>query len=94
MSTISQRLKTLRENQNMTIKEVSERANIPVTTYREWESGREITGEPYVKLAYALNVTLYELLTGEKSNVADLLTEFSKIESMLMNFKKNLISSE
>lgn len=63
---INNRIKRLREERKLTVKELSSKIGIPDTTYREWEYGRAITGEPYVKLAKELQVSLSLLLTGEE----------------------------
>ncbi len=46
------------------MKEMAQKIDVPVTTYREWEYGRAIQGEPYVAISEVLEVSLYELLTG------------------------------
>jgi len=45
---------------------VAERAGISASTYRYWEYGKKIKGEPYIELALALNVSLTELFTDKK----------------------------
>lgn len=85
---ISNRMKAIRQQQGLTAKDVALRADIPLSTYRDWERGVEIKGEPYVKIAHALNVSLYELLTGEKANVLKVYAEIEKIESACLNLKK------
>ena len=60
------RLKRLREEKELTIREMSALLGMPESTYRQWEHGAAIKGEPYVKLAEILEVSLMELLTGER----------------------------
>lgn len=86
---IGDRIRKLRIQQNLTIKDVAERAGIPVSTYRDWEQGREIKGEPYVKIARALNVSLYELMTGERGNLLKLYAEIEKIELSCQAIRKH-----
>ncbi len=78
----------MRQSQGLTAKEVAESAGIPLSTYRDWERGVEIKGEPYVKIAQALNVSLYELLTGEKANALKIYAEIEKIENSCQSLKK------
>ena len=85
---IAQRMKKLRQLQNLTAKEVALKAQVPVSTYRDWEAGREIKGEPYVRIAQALEVTLYELMTGEKPNSLKIYAEIEHIERSCLNLKK------
>ena len=42
---------------------------VPETTYREWEYGRQIRGEPYLKIAKAFGISVSELLGAESSNL-------------------------
>ena len=52
------------------MREAARRIGVPETTYREWEYGRAIRGEPYVKIALAFGVTLDALLgTSDKSDI-------------------------
>ena len=46
--------------------EVAARTGVPLTTYREWEYGRAIQGEPYGAIAKVLEVSLEELLPGKR----------------------------
>ena len=92
MENISQRIKRFRTEQGLSVREVALRAKVPVSTYREWEGGRQIKGEPYENIARALNVTLYELLTGEKPKITELLEKIQVIEHHCALLKKALES--
>ncbi|WP_413586840.1 helix-turn-helix domain-containing protein [Bdellovibrio sp. HCB274] len=93
MENLGMRLKRLRTEKDMSAQQVANLAAIPVTTYREWENGRQILGEPYEKLAQALNVTLFELLTGRKPNLADLFDKLAEVEKNLADLRFHLGSS-
>jgi transcriptional regulator with XRE-family HTH domain len=43
---LGKRLKRLRTEKNLSVKDVAEALEVPVTTYREWENERKIVGEP------------------------------------------------
>lgn len=88
METMGERLKRLREGKNLSISEVSRMTKIPISTYREWEYGREIKGEPYAKLAAVFNVTIHELITGESTNEADFFAAITNVENALGKLKK------
>lgn len=88
-----ERLKVLRLNLGLSLKEVARRSNVPVSTYREWESGRKIIGEPYVKIAQALEVDLYTLLTGQTYSSLDSLQILKKIEILIDELKNSLQST-
>ena len=94
MEKISLRMKRLREEQGLSLKEVAQRAQVAVSTYREWEYGREIQGEPYVRIAQALNVGLYELLTGEKSKLTVIFSELAEINEACKKIRRSLESFE
>lgn len=79
METIHERLRRLREIHNLNINQVARAIDVPVTTYREWENGRKILGEPYKQLAALYEVSVYELVTGEKPSPQ----VFEKIEQMI-----------
>ncbi len=73
-----ERLKRFRNSRNLSIANIATKTGVPTSTYREWEYGRSITGgEPFVKLANAFDVSVYELLTGEKPNIDELLQDIS-----------------
>lgn len=89
---IGQRLKRIRTENGFSISEVANTAGIAVSTYREWEHGRQIKGEPYEKIAQALGVTLYELLTGNKPAKLDVIRKIDEIEAACKFLKRALES--
>ncbi len=64
METIHSRLKHYRHSSRLTIQQVSNLTGIPASTYKEWENGRQIRGEPYARLANLYQVSIQELITG------------------------------
>lgn len=89
MEPMGKRLRRLREGKNLSISEVSRMTKIPISTYREWEYGREIKGEPYLKLAEVFGVTLHELITGLPTNRDDFFSAIADVENALSRLKKN-----
>lgn len=87
-----ERLKRLREGKNLSVKEVADQINVPVTTYREWEHGRKIVGEPYVDLAKAFEISVHELITGQKYGNDGIYKSVEVIEAELKKIKENLLS--
>jgi transcriptional regulator with XRE-family HTH domain len=60
-----QRLKRIRKQRELSVREIAQRIGVPISTYREWENGRLIQGPaPYLLIAKTLNVSLHELFTG------------------------------
>lgn len=72
------------------MKQVASDADIPTSTYRDWEYGRTIQGTPYVKLASVLGVSLYELLTGERPKFRNILSLIECAEKNLEKAKAEL----
>lgn len=85
--TISERLKNYRKQKSFSIREVAEKLDISQSTYRSWENGVNISGEPYVKLAEIFEVSLHELITGDVSDHLHLILE---IERKLMQLKQQI----
>ncbi len=92
------RLKALREKRGKSMTEIAVIVGIPASTYREWEYGRAIRGEPYLQIARALNVSVVELLTGERTRVAVALSRLDLLEaeltSSIQSLRHDLISLE
>lgn len=87
MREFGKRLKYLRLKKNLSIKEIAITLNVSPSTYRDWEYGREIKGEPYIKLAEIFEVSLKYLLTGKYDSLEkDLLL----IEETIRKMKNKL----
>jgi transcriptional regulator with XRE-family HTH domain len=68
MESLAKRLQRLRKAKAVSASQMAKRLAVAETTYREWEQERQIRGEPYMKLAEILGVSLSELMTGEQSS--------------------------
>lgn len=79
METLSERLKKLRNEKNFSINEVAKKIGVSPSTYRTWENGAEIRGEPYPKIAQVFNISVNELITGEKKDIEKYLIEMENI---------------
>jgi transcriptional regulator with XRE-family HTH domain len=89
METMSKKLRRLREERKLSQKQVSEHISVPVSTYRDWEYGREISGEPYTKLAEIFGVGLHEILGLESSkNSQDLLESIKSLKQAINQVEK------
>lgn len=86
------RLKRLRELRRLTMRDLAKAVGVPESTYREWEYGRAIQGEPYVAIAAALEVTLHELLSGEKPTFARVLERIDQIQNQLEALRAEVAS--
>ncbi|MGZ3694567.1 MAG: helix-turn-helix domain-containing protein [Bdellovibrionota bacterium] len=94
METIGKRLRRLRKLRGLSLKEVGAAIGVPVSTYKEWEYGRAIQGEPYEKLAECLGVSLGELLTGNgiEARAQSLLLEIQEVSKKLCELENHLRS--
>lgn len=82
------RLRRLRKGKGLSMKALAQKAGIPQTTYRDWEYGGAIQGQPYLKLASVLEVNLYELLGSEQPKKEALLDLIEKLDSLIKEIKK------
>jgi transcriptional regulator with XRE-family HTH domain len=92
METLAHRLRKLRKDKNLSAKDVAQELGVAISTYREWEYGRLIKGEPYAKLAEIYGVSVSELITGKKISPVNLLDQLEHIQDQLRLFKKDLSS--
>ena len=88
MKTIAQRLKSFRLRAGLSQKQVAEKIRVPPSTYRDWEYGTQIKGEPYVKLAEVFNVSLLELLTGEIQLETEFRAELRQLQQVVDNLRR------
>lgn len=86
MRPLAQRLKQLREKKELSVSDVARRLGVSPSTYRDWEYGREIKGEPYIKICQLFNVSITYLLTGEEPLIEKFLTEMEVIIKKLKCF--------
>lgn len=87
MRTFGKRLHSLRKLKKISVAEISKHVGVSQSTYREWEYGRAIMGEPYILLSEALGVSLVQLMTGEKpvieQEIEDIEERIKKIKTLL-----------
>jgi len=88
------RLREFREDRRLSMRDLARLINVPETTYREWEYGRAIRGEPYVKLARALGVSLEDLLGDDIQLPAVLEHDIDLIVDRLLELKKKVRRSQ
>jgi transcriptional regulator with XRE-family HTH domain len=88
----STRLRRFRVARGVKMKEMALHLGVSTSTYRDWEYGRAIKGEPYPKMADILSVSLAELLTGHEVVPDQLMKEVLKCEQALLDLKKKLAS--
>lgn len=97
-STFGKTLKRIRSDQGLSLSETARRIGVSKSTYHDWEEGRRVLGEPYVKIAEALNTSINELFqirVTPQEEVLDelrvLINQVEKISKLIMkqDFSKN-----
>lgn len=87
METIGKRLKRLRLQKELSVAKIASHLGVSESTYRDWEHGRSIQGEPYVKLAEVLGVGAFELITGEPSDRAWIIAELDQLDAVIKRLR-------
>lgn len=90
---IGARLRRLRVGRSLSTIEVASRLGVAPSTYREWENGRAIRGEPYEKLALILGASLQEVLLGERFKSSEALRVMDEVEAGLAKLKYEIMKA-
>lgn len=90
METIGKRLKGFREAKGLSATKVAAYVGVSESTYRDWEQGRAIQGEPYAKLAEVLAVSLTELIVGEGHGKDWMFESLGEIERIVKTLRTRL----
>jgi transcriptional regulator with XRE-family HTH domain len=86
-NTLNKRLRKFREQRKLSMRDTAKLIGVPETTYREWEYGRAIRGEPYVKIAEAFGISLEDLL-GSREIAPELFeNDIDRLIRELLEFK-------
>ena len=88
--TFGKRLKSLRIKKGLSISECAKALSVSPSTYREWEYGRSIIGEPYPKMAELFEVSLSDLFGYPRSEVQQHFLLLEKELQDLSNFARNI----
>jgi len=89
---ISEQLKILRKKNDYTIKYCAEHLGVSQSTYRDWEYGRAISGEPYTKIANFFGISLSTLFGLSTSDLNQKLNELEKDLAKSINSIKSIRS--
>lgn len=92
MESIAKRLKCLRVQNNLTQAEAATQIGVSPSTYRDWEYGKQIRGEPYERIAQALGVSLTYIIAGKVSQGDEVLTKLRDIERTVETIRKIAVS--
>lgn len=81
-----ERLKKLRLVKKISQREAARRIGVHESTYRQWEYGKAIQGEPYPQIAKAFDISLEELFgVSSEESVEDKLDKIVTITHSIKN---------
>lgn len=88
MNSIGPRLQKFRVRAGRTARDIAREISVAESTYRAWEAGRAIRGEPYLRLAKALKISLHELFGDEPTNAPEIDATIKRLEGVLEELRK------
>ena len=88
---IGQIMKSRRAELGKKPSQVASIIGVSESTYRDWENGRKIQGEPYIKIAQALEMNILKLLDIEKAEHIYIREQLEQIENIVKNIQKIVI---
>ena len=80
---LSKKIRQLRLDRKMTLKETAKQLQVPESTYRDWEYGRKIPADVALKLTEIFDVPITAFLGRKTSREADLERVISLMEEAL-----------
>tara|TARA_B110000908_G_C10095609_1_gene376145 strand:- start:303 stop:590 length:288 start_codon:yes stop_codon:yes gene_type:complete len=86
---IGKKLHELRKKNNLSISECAKKIGVSPSTYRDWEYGRAISGEPYIKIATLFSISLSELFGLNKRDTVEAIDLIEHRIYELLNDVKN-----
>lgn len=87
---IAKKLKTLRKKQQLSVVECADFVGVSTSTWRDWEQGRKISGEPYLRISQLFAVSLSELFGAKEGDMAIQLKELQVGLEELLTCVKSL----
>ena len=76
-------MKKLRVQSGLSAKSLALTIGVAVSTYREWENCRAVSGQPYKKISVVLNLSVSELLGFEDYSKTEIITRLNLIRKAL-----------
>ena len=84
------RLREFRVAAHLTVRQIATALDVSPATYREWERGRAITGQPYVKLSQILSVSLSGIFGVDQGSRQHLIGLVDQAQKTLEQLKDSL----
>lgn len=88
---LGKKLNTRRAELGLSVKKVAEDIGVSESTYRDWENGRKISGEPYERIAKALNMPILKLITDQDMRVTEIEEEIKKLIKSVNNIEQMIV---
>ena len=85
-----QRLQALRIRAKKSAAQVAHEIGVAPSTYRDWELGRAITGQPYMALSKSLNASIRDLFEEVDPQVSQLTEKLQAIEELVRELRQML----
>jgi transcriptional regulator with XRE-family HTH domain len=85
---IGNRLKRFRLKLGLSQLQAAQMIGVAASTYRDWEYGKRIKGEPYPAIAKIFGVSISQLLTGNPSLGDELLLQATELERIVDKLRK------
>lgn len=90
---VGQLMKQARMIKKLSAKEVAQQLEIAESTYRDWENGRKIQGEPYLDISRVLDIPLGELIGAEQREaVKQLKSDVELLDGQVKKIKNSVYS--
>lgn len=88
---LGNRLRRLRQDRELSIEDVARKLGVSSSTYREWENGRSIRGEPYVRMRDLFQISLEELMTGKRGEGSRVLGQIDSLENHVKSLREEIL---
>lgn len=91
MTEIGKLMKKQRLKLDIKVKDIAKEIGVAESSYREWENGRKIQGEPYLKIAEILQIPVAQLLGTAETQITPILACIDELENHVKNIRKNIM---
>lgn len=90
-NSIGSKITSRRKNLGYSVKKVASEIGISESTYRDWENGRKISGEPYEKIAKVLNMPIIKLVTNQEIRITEIEKEIKNLINSVNNIEQMIV---
>lgn len=90
-NSIAEIISARRKELGLPVKQVANEVGVSESTIRDWENGRKISGEPYFKIAKALNIPVMKLLSEQELKISEIELELTALKKCVKNIEEMII---